>query len=412
MLSSLLIVLDTLLFSYILYLQLVEGKATSRYLGLTPQFYSDLLQTLLSRVFNSLEWGLNSPPKAHAFVSLPVQSSFFSIPPRFIKIIKDNLNETSFYTVFLVLFTLIAYKLTTKFMLSELDLVLYFPLFSTAYSLLCAICICHVRNKELTNFRFAFIVFFGLSVPLMIYLFSGYYNELHVYICSALALVSGMAISSEGPVVIEIWKKLTLYKNGSSNTSGPPASSGNRAAGSGSGSGSGQGTGSSSVPEESRANVPGFRQLLTNTYNATVYGTRPSHGPASGSVAPATPPSGLCNGEMFDSNNKSSSELNNIFGPNPNPEQIESISDKIRRQMRDRVYAAEKSIYGKHPVDQTLSLEDRTAIARKFAGLNEGYYVENRGSRIRPDFRVTIRGSNGKFEPIKDTTETLEKLNR
>ena len=115
---------------------------------------------------------------------------------------------------------------------------------------------------------------------------------------------------------------------------------------------------------------------------------------------------------MFDSNNKSSSELNNIFGPNPNPEQIESISDKIRRQMRDRVYAAEKSIYGKHPVDQTLSLEDRTAIARKFAGLNEGYYVENRGSRIRPDFRVTIRGSNGKFEPIKDTTETLEKLNR
>ena len=30
--------------------------------------------TFLSRVFNSLEWGLNSPPKPHAFVSLPLQS--------------------------------------------------------------------------------------------------------------------------------------------------------------------------------------------------------------------------------------------------------------------------------------------------------------------------------------------------
>ena len=53
----------------------VKGKATSRYLWLTPQFYYDLLQTLLSRVFNSLEWGLNSPPKPHAFTSLPLQSN-------------------------------------------------------------------------------------------------------------------------------------------------------------------------------------------------------------------------------------------------------------------------------------------------------------------------------------------------
>ena len=63
------------MFSYILYLQSVKGKATSRYLWLTPQFYYDLLQTLLSRVYNSLEWGLNSPPKPHAFTSLPLQSN-------------------------------------------------------------------------------------------------------------------------------------------------------------------------------------------------------------------------------------------------------------------------------------------------------------------------------------------------
>ena len=74
--GSLISLIATWFFLYILYVQLVHGKATSRYLWLTPQFYYDILQTLLSRGFNSLEWGLNSPPKPHAFVSLPLQSRF------------------------------------------------------------------------------------------------------------------------------------------------------------------------------------------------------------------------------------------------------------------------------------------------------------------------------------------------
>ena len=72
--GSIISVIATWLFLYVLYVQLVEGKATSRYPWLTPQFYSDLLQTLLNRSYNSLEWCLNSPPKPHAFVSLPLQS--------------------------------------------------------------------------------------------------------------------------------------------------------------------------------------------------------------------------------------------------------------------------------------------------------------------------------------------------
>ena len=78
--GSLISVVATLLFLYILYVQLVEGKATSRYPWLTPQFYYDILQTHLTRVFNSLEWGLGSPPKPHAFVSLPVQSTYYTDP--------------------------------------------------------------------------------------------------------------------------------------------------------------------------------------------------------------------------------------------------------------------------------------------------------------------------------------------
>lgn len=76
--GSIISVVATWLFLYILYIQLVEGKATSRYPWLSPQFYSDSIQTIVSRAHNSLEWGLSSPPKPHAFVSLPLQSNVAS----------------------------------------------------------------------------------------------------------------------------------------------------------------------------------------------------------------------------------------------------------------------------------------------------------------------------------------------
>ena len=76
--GSIISVVATWLFLYILYRQLVEGKNTSRYPWLTPQFYTDTLQSILNRSYSSLEWCLNSPPKPHAFVSLPLQSIFVS----------------------------------------------------------------------------------------------------------------------------------------------------------------------------------------------------------------------------------------------------------------------------------------------------------------------------------------------
>ncbi len=73
--GSIVSVIATWLFLYIVYVQLVEGKTTSRNPWLTPQFYTDLLQAFLSRAYSSLEWCLNSPPKPHSFVSLPLQSA-------------------------------------------------------------------------------------------------------------------------------------------------------------------------------------------------------------------------------------------------------------------------------------------------------------------------------------------------
>jgi len=70
-------VVATWLFLYIVYVQLLKARPTSRYPWLNPEFYSDSLQTLLNRSYDSLEWALTSPPKPHAFVSLPIQSLFF-----------------------------------------------------------------------------------------------------------------------------------------------------------------------------------------------------------------------------------------------------------------------------------------------------------------------------------------------
>ena len=76
--GSIISLVATGLFLHIVYKQLVEGNETTRYPWLTPQYFSDLFQTLFNRNYNSLEWSLNSPPKPHAFVSLPIQSSFFN----------------------------------------------------------------------------------------------------------------------------------------------------------------------------------------------------------------------------------------------------------------------------------------------------------------------------------------------
>ena len=72
--GSIISVVATILFLQIVYLQLVEGNAVSRYPWSTPQFFSDIFQTLINRAYPSLEWCLQSPPKPHAFVSLPLQS--------------------------------------------------------------------------------------------------------------------------------------------------------------------------------------------------------------------------------------------------------------------------------------------------------------------------------------------------
>ena len=73
--GSIISVAATVLFLQIVYLQLVKGKAIFGYPWAVPQLFSDYLRILKDRTAPGLEWALHSPPKPHAFTSLPLQSS-------------------------------------------------------------------------------------------------------------------------------------------------------------------------------------------------------------------------------------------------------------------------------------------------------------------------------------------------
>lgn len=76
--GSLVSVIATVIFLQALYLQLIKGEAVSRYLWLNPGIYTDILRHAINNNAPGIEWAIASPPKPHAFTSLPVSSTFFS----------------------------------------------------------------------------------------------------------------------------------------------------------------------------------------------------------------------------------------------------------------------------------------------------------------------------------------------
>ncbi len=100
--GSIVSVIATVLFLNIVYLQLVSYDVASKYPWFDVAFYKDTLRSFLNRAFISLDWALDSPPKPHAFMSLPCQSSYKS----FIKYYMDNvLSKRTFVKIIFYVFT-------------------------------------------------------------------------------------------------------------------------------------------------------------------------------------------------------------------------------------------------------------------------------------------------------------------
>ncbi len=234
--GSIISVTATWLFLHILYVQLVEGKATSRYPWLTPQFYYDLLQTQLSRVFHSLEWGLNSPPKPHAFTSLPVQSSLFNIFTKF-----------SLISLTIGLGLSIAYRSPLHFMLHEFDLLFYYPLFGAVISVVSIITINNIRVQKTGFLQLFFAAFFGFSVPLFVWYVTEYNCELDGLYASFSIILTHILLTftNEAMILEPSAGTINYYKLPDKSTS---------SGGGGGGSGSGP---SSGVQNPPHGNVPG-----------------------------------------------------------------------------------------------------------------------------------------------------------
>jgi Cytochrome C and Quinol oxidase polypeptide I len=73
--GSMLSLAGTILFMYILYVQLEKGSIFLGFLWQYPKFYIDKLRNLLNRSNTSIEWCLDSPPKPHPFKNLPLQQN-------------------------------------------------------------------------------------------------------------------------------------------------------------------------------------------------------------------------------------------------------------------------------------------------------------------------------------------------
>ena len=133
--------------------------------------------THLTRAFNSIEWVLNSPPKPHAFASLPLQSNLFKFLTN-----KINLNCFTFSLLISQVISVgmcLGYKLPIRFMLGELDLLVFYPFFNVIITLCAIAMISYLNGNRLEFTKLYMKIFFVFFVPFLVWYVSGIYHELY-----------------------------------------------------------------------------------------------------------------------------------------------------------------------------------------------------------------------------------------
>ena len=166
--GSIISVTATLLFLHALYIQLTEGKPIVGYIWLRSGYFFDLLQALIIRSFDSLEWALSSPPKPHAFVSLPVQSFYF----RF-----NNLISILSLSVFCTL----SLRWLFKGIFIESGNLIFYPFISMLISLSLAYFVAALSQKKLSKGRIAFIIVMSGLLPLIVIIITNNFGGLYIW---------------------------------------------------------------------------------------------------------------------------------------------------------------------------------------------------------------------------------------
>ena len=144
-----------------------KKKSVTRYPWLSYQFYLDLLQGLLNRAYTSLEWSLNSPPKPHAFPSLPLQS---------------GRSFKAFITVFLVAaLVYISVKLPFLVMFKHLDLFWLYTLILGTSAALSSMIIQGLDKSKSIDLKKVLITFStGVLLGVIICILNFYFKETYL----------------------------------------------------------------------------------------------------------------------------------------------------------------------------------------------------------------------------------------
>ena len=176
--GSIISVIATWIFLHLLYKQLIGGKVTSRYIWYIPAFYYDGLLALLIRSFDSLEWGLSSPPKPHAFESLPVQSGLRLI------------NHKISLALIGLLFTF-GFRFQIRPIFDSLEIGMYFCMFSTALSITTLLIVSNLSNKPVMLIRILLVITCGIVIPLMGWHINTNLNDLSLFLTTLSSFWAG-----------------------------------------------------------------------------------------------------------------------------------------------------------------------------------------------------------------------------
>ena len=137
-----------------------------------------IISGLLSITVYSFSLGIaNNIPQPHLSVFLVIQSGFFK---SFIG--KFNLNWFTlplFISITIGVGLYLAYRLPMHFMLDQLDLLTYYPLFNLMVTLCSIITIASLKGKQIKPVQLYLAMFFAFFTMFLFWFGSGYLRELH-----------------------------------------------------------------------------------------------------------------------------------------------------------------------------------------------------------------------------------------
>ena len=200
---------------------------------------------------------LSSPPKPHAFVSLPVQSSM-------------NFRLISTISLFLltVFFTL-ALRWPFKTIFGQLDMLAYYPFINTFLSLVLAFCMASASLKELSKSRIVFIIAMGAVLPLLVFFVTNNLDR----VCFCITALADLYTSITLIFYPIEWGNHLLASSSGGNTGSSTGAGIGSSTGAGSGSSTGAGvdssSGNTSIQEAIKENDEAIKATL-DKYNKAV----------------------------------------------------------------------------------------------------------------------------------------------